>query len=160
MPMEKDFDAWNSFKKKLDAAAPRYDLFFVEREVWWCALGINVGVESNGKNHRFERPVLIIKKFNGEMVWVLPLTSKQKSSPNYQQVSHDDGISWVYLSQIKTISTKRLLRKIGMIGERDFLEICLKVAAYIKISDPAFAGSSEAEATNMESISELAEVVN
>ncbi len=30
----------------------------------WCSIGINVGDEEDGKNELYERPVLVIKKFN------------------------------------------------------------------------------------------------
>ena len=33
-----------------------------EGEVWWCAIGENVGIEINGKSETFARPVLILKK--------------------------------------------------------------------------------------------------
>ena len=147
--MEKDFDNWNNIKKQIDGKNISQDLFFYEREVWWCSVGLNVGVESDGKNESFERPVLIIKKFNGDMIWVLPLTSKEHFGKHYQKIVHDSGISWVYLSQIKTISTKRLLRKIGMISELEFSEILNKINEYIKIGPRISAGSSEAEATNI-----------
>lgn len=144
----KDFDKWNSLKKKIDAEEIDQNLYFYEREVWWCSLGVNISIESDGKNNNFERPVLIIKKFNGEMIWVLPLTSKEKTGEFFLKIDHESGVSWVNLSQIKTISTKRLLRKIGMIPEKEFSEVIMKIGEYIKIGPRINAGSSEAEATN------------
>jgi len=118
--MQKDFDNWNKEKKLTDSKEIGYDFFYYPREVWWCSVGVNVGVEADGKNENFERPVLIIKKFNKEMFWGIPLTSNEKTGEFYQKIKHDEGISWASLSQIKTFSTKRLLRKIGMIGEEEF----------------------------------------
>lgn len=43
------------------------------------------------------------------------------------ELNHEDVKSWVVLSQIKAISTKRLLRKIGSISEVDFKEVVLKL---------------------------------
>jgi mRNA interferase MazF len=147
--MSKDFDNWNEIKKEIDGKKINRDFFFYEREVWWCSMGLNIGVESDGKNNNFERPVLILKKFNGQMFWAVPLTTKERIGDHYLKIVHDDGISWVYLSQIKTMSTKRLLRKIGMISEIEFETVLGGVANYLKKSDPATnAGSSEAEATN------------
>jgi mRNA interferase MazF len=143
-----EFNNWNEAKKEINAKKILSDLFFYEREVWWCSVGINVGVESNGKNENFERPVLIIKKWNSEMIWGLPLTSKEHKGIHYYKIVHDSGTSWVYLSQIKTISTKRLLRKIGMISELEFTQILNKINEYIRIGPRISAGSSEAEATN------------
>ena len=63
--MEKDFNLWNSEKQNIDRKFLK-DFYFSEREIWWCSVGINVGVEVNGKNSKFERPVLVLKKFNGQ----------------------------------------------------------------------------------------------
>ena len=139
--MEKDFDNWNIIKKEINTKDVSRDLFFYEREVWWCSMGINVGVESDGKNENFERPCLIIKKFNSDMIWVVPLTSKEHYGSHYQKIKHEAGVSWVCLSQIKTLSTKRLLRKIGMISEREFFVTLDKINQYIQIGPRISAGS-------------------
>lgn len=145
----KDFNKWNEIKKDINSKDVAFDLFFYEREVWWCSIGINVGVESNGKNEKFERPILIIKKFNSDMIWAIPLTSREHKGSHFQKIIHDSGVSWACLSQIKTISTKRLLRKIGMISDSDFLQVLDKINGYITIEPRISAGSSEAEATNI-----------
>ena len=44
--MEKDFDRWNRHKKKVTDVADRP--FYHTREIWWCAVGVNVGNELNG----------------------------------------------------------------------------------------------------------------
>jgi mRNA interferase MazF len=153
--MEKDFDQWNNLKKEINTKEVFRDLFFYEREVWWCSIGLNVGVESDGKNENFERPVLIIKKFNSDMIWIVPLTSKEHKGSHYQKITHDSGVSWVCLSQIKTISTKRLLRKIGMISVSEFFLVLTKINEYITIGPRISAGSSEAEATNIPIVSSI-----
>ena len=146
--IKKDFDGWNKIKKQVEAKPIDKELYFHEREVWWCSAGVNIGIESDGKNGHFERPILIVKKFNGEMIWIVPLTSKEKSGSYYQRIVHDGGISWVYLSQLKTISSKRLMRKIGMISEAEFDLVVNKIGEYIKIGPRISTRSSEAEATN------------
>ncbi len=151
--MEKNFDSWNQVKKRLDTKIIDRNLFFHEREVWWCSLGINIGVESNGKNENFERPVLIIKKFNANMIWTISLTSKVRSSEHFRKIDHEFGPSWACLTQIKNISTKRLLRKIGMVNQEDFESVLLGLSDYLKIeTPPTRRGISEAEATNELSI--------
>ena len=37
---------------------------FKEGELWWCSIGINVGVEIFGKGPDAVRPVVIFKKIN------------------------------------------------------------------------------------------------
>jgi mRNA interferase MazF len=146
--MQKDFDNWNKKKKEINSKKTQENLFFYQREVWWCSIGVNVGVESDGKNESFERPVLIIKKFNGEMFWGLPTTSIKKVSPHYFKISHENGVSWVHLSQLKILSTKRMLRKVGMISESEFKIVLDRIRDYIKIEPLKNEGFSEAEATN------------
>lgn len=36
-------------------------LYFKERQIWWASIGQNIGVEANGKNKKYERPVIILK---------------------------------------------------------------------------------------------------
>lgn len=150
--MEKDFDAWNKEKKTTDKKVINRDLFFYAREIWWCSAGLNIGVEANGKNENFERPMLIIKKFNSDMVWVLPLTTKEKQNKYHHKLEHEVIKSWVILSQIKTISTKRLLRKIGSISDLDFRIVISKIQDLLKIESSLAGAFSEAEATNTTSI--------
>ena len=46
-----------------------------------------------------------------------------KINKYYFKLNYEELKSWVVLSQIKTISTKRLLRKVGSISESDFKEV-------------------------------------
>lgn len=121
--MNKDFDQWNGRKKAIQSNLPVRNLFFHEREIWWCAIGINLGVEADGKNNYFERPVLVVRKFNREMFWGIPLTSREKTGPFYERINYQAGYSWAMLTQIRIWSSKRLFRKIGVIEEVDFLKI-------------------------------------
>lgn len=153
--MLKDFDLWNEIKKKTDEKIIKRDFFFHEREVWWCSLGINIGTESNGKNENFERPVLIIKVFNKDMIWCLPITSTIKESLYYYTFRFDDKYNSVIISQIRTISSKRLLRKINTMDDIDFYNIRNLLSSIIKNETPALSGGiSEAEATNALSINQ------
>lgn len=116
--MAKDFDAWAPKKKQLDNSNPV--VFCNEREIWWCAVGINVGVEIDGKNENFERPVLIVRKFNKDMFWGLALTSKARVSPFHQEIKTEHGSYWIVISQLRILSSKRLLRKIARLSDIDF----------------------------------------
>ena len=150
--MEKDFDTWNKEKKLVDRKIVNRNLFFYPREIWWCSAGLNIGVEANGKHKNFERPMLIIKKFNADMIWALPITTREKQDRYHYQLEHEDLKSWVILSQIKTISTKRLLRKIGSTPDSDFRKIISRIQSFLKIENPLSGAFSEAEATNTGSI--------
>lgn len=53
------FSAWLRVQQRLQH---RSAVKFNEREVWWCAIGVNVGYEIDGKGKDFARPVLVLKK--------------------------------------------------------------------------------------------------
>lgn len=53
--------------------------YFREKEIWWAAMGQNIGFKVNGKHQLFERPVLIIKKYSEDVCFILPLSTKIKS---------------------------------------------------------------------------------
>lgn len=151
--MSKDFDKWNEAKKIVEASEKDSTFFFHEREVWWCAIGTNVGVEADGKHDLFERPVLIIRKFNKEMFWGVPFTSHAHAGIYYVKTAHEQGVSWAALSQLRTWSSKRLLRKIGRIPESDFAVIVERIAELTQNRNPAVRqGFSEPEGTNTQSI--------
>jgi len=119
----KEFDQWNERKKQANGKEIDRNLFLHEREVWWCSVGVNVGVEIDGKNNDFERPVLLIKKFNGLMFWGVPLTSRAKENPYIVRVEHPRGVSYANISQLRLFSSKRILRKVGVISEKSFLTV-------------------------------------
>ena len=123
MSNEKRFDKWNELKKELHGLEKPKNFYFKEREIWWCALGVNIGFEEDGKHDLFERPILIIKKFNNEVSWILPLTGRHKDGKYYYNFSYRQNPESVILSQVRLISSKRLLRKIWTLSERDFKEI-------------------------------------
>ena len=74
--MRKDFDKWNEEKKTIHTRvrAP----FCHEREVWWCALGVNVGSEQDGSGVEYRRPVLVLKHLSKETFLAVPLTRSER----------------------------------------------------------------------------------
>lgn len=94
------------------------------REIWWCSIGMNIGSEIYGKNEFFERPILIIKVYNKETISVIPLTSKIKYGKYYfSPIILKNTYSCAVLSQTRTISSKRLSRKIGRISRNNFQDV-------------------------------------
>lgn len=124
---KKDFDGWNKLKKKIEL---RDHVFCNRREIWWCSIGDNIGSETCGKNQLFERPVLIIKVFNHQSVLVVPITSRPKNDLFHEEIILSEGLKWCILSHVKTISSKRLIRKFDLITETEFNKI---VNAYISL---------------------------
>lgn len=121
--------AWTKLKFKLHTKDEyKEPVYFYEREIWWCALGANIGHEQDGKNENFERPVLVIRKFSRHLLWVLPLTSKQKQGHYYFQTNYKNQegggeVSSIILSQLRVISSRRLLRKVRTLPEDEFADI-------------------------------------
>jgi len=134
--MEKDYQTWTPIKKTLNNAdGPR--LFFHEREVWYCHLGENVGFEQDGRGDDFLRPIVVIRKFNNEIFWGIPLTRTQKDLPFYFSFMFKDDTevstekSAAVLSQVRLIDAKRLRRMIGYISEEDFVLLKKKLKALL-----------------------------
>ena len=114
----KRFDDWNVQKKKIDADIGLAD--FHEREIWWCAIGVNVGSEQHSESGDFGRPVLVVKKFTRTVFWGIPFTTKVRDIDfrfrfNLEEVEND-----LLLLQMRAFDRKRLLRKIGFMPKNDF----------------------------------------
>jgi mRNA-degrading endonuclease toxin of MazEF toxin-antitoxin module len=119
---KKEFDKWNERKKKIDCYTK--NILPNKRQVWWLSIGLNVGVEEDGKNDNFERPILVVKVFNRQCFLGIPITSLDKSNKKYYfPIVHNNRKSFLVLSQIRLFSTKRLSRKIYRIDSQDFLEM-------------------------------------
>ncbi len=135
MHTDKDFDQWNEKKKILHSDAER--LFFHEREIWYCHLGYNVGFEKGGRGDLFLRPVVIIRKFNNEIFWGVPLTRTLKDLSFYfsfvisTETGKHETQSAAVVSQIRLIDSKRLRRMIGYISKEDFAVLKKKLKALL-----------------------------
>jgi len=124
--MKKDFKKWHEHKRKIENERPR--VFFKEREIWLCYLGENVGFEQDGRGEEFLRPIIIIKKFNNEIMWVVPLTRTEKKNKYYFSFSFGDKeTSVAILSQIRLVDAKRLKYKMGDIKTTDFKDLKNKI---------------------------------
>jgi mRNA-degrading endonuclease toxin of MazEF toxin-antitoxin module len=128
--MQKDFDAWNEKKKLTDR---RTDAPFCHtRELWWCALGANVGAEQDGSGDEYRRPVLILKGLSRTTSLVIPLTTSTSRHPLRPSVGRVDGKeACALLSQMRVIDTKRLVRKIGYLDSEVFNGIRIAAKALL-----------------------------
>ena len=127
----KDFSIWHKRKSYLHNDKNRP--FFHEREVWWCSLGANVGFEQDGTGKRFDRPVIIFKKFNNDIFWAIPLTSKLKKGKYYSKVCFGNDIkNTAILSQIRLVDAKRLLDKVGVISASDYSVIKKAIVSLVE----------------------------
>jgi mRNA interferase MazF len=121
MNKEKEFDNWNNLKKKIDFK--KLKIFYKERDIWWANLGKNVGVEQDGKNNNFTRPILILMKFNKNSFWGLPTSTQEKRGKYFYTFKRNDIEYSINLSQLRLFSSKRLFKKLSRMSKKDFENI-------------------------------------
>lgn len=99
---------------------------FRRREIWWCSTGVNVGVEQDGKNEHFERPVLVVRKFNRRLFWGIPLSTQIKDFPHHftlsfkaTRESEAKERSFI-ISQMRAFDSLRLTRPLGKLAPEQF----------------------------------------
>lgn len=117
---EKDFDSWNNFKKITEN---KNRPIIKEGDIWWCRMGLNIGVEEDGKGENFRRPVLVLKKYSSEIVFVVPLTSQNKNSNWYNKFSFKGKEQTAVLNQARPIDVKRLDQFMGQLSFNTLREI-------------------------------------
>ncbi len=121
--MEKNYDEWNK-KKKIIHTNRFLNRKFKEGEIWWCSAGLNIGHEIDGKHNTFERPFYILKKCNNTMFIGIPCTTNLKRAVFTYFLKI---MNWEFIlnfSQIKSLSLKRLLRR--MINVSSVMELDIK----------------------------------
>ncbi len=120
----KDFDGWHPVKKQIeqDGKIPTIR----QREIWWGSIGINIGVEQDGKNRLYERPVLVVRKFNHRHFIGIPLTTQLKDFPFRHTVYYrnkEEGRvreGQALLSQMRSYDAMRLTRYVAKLGTTQF----------------------------------------
>lgn len=127
-----DFDVWNMQKREIDVTGLKAGSYMQEGDVWLAAIGKNIGYEQNGSGPYFVRPALIVKKFNNQLVWVVPLSTKQKNFHFYFNFTDPNGMyASAILSQLKPISTKRMETRLYKMTTETFLEIKKRLREYL-----------------------------
>lgn len=118
----KNFLKWIGVKQKIHQTGSR-PTFFKEGDIWWCAVGENVGVEINGKGETFSRPVFVYKKLSREGFVGIPLSTKNKEGSWYIQFTFREKVVCANLAQVKVFSASRMLDKMGALDEGDIEKI-------------------------------------
>ena len=123
--MYSQYNNWNEIKITIENE--NIIVGFKERDIFYMNMGKNIGFEQDGKGENFVRPVVIIKGFNKNMFFGIPLSTKIKEGKFYykfQFQKKDELVENIaLLSQMRLFSTKRLLNKIGVISKEDFIKI-------------------------------------
>ncbi len=114
----KDFDGWHHIKQTIDNNSK--PPFFNEREVWWLSIGVNIGYEIFGKGETFTRPVVIVKKMGKYTFLGVPLTSKRRDMPLNVPIDFDGKNGSALITQMRTLDSRRLVNRIGTLGNKQF----------------------------------------
>lgn len=133
----KDFDGWQLLKKQIHAEEKVPTVR--QREIWWCSIGVNIGVEQDGKNALYERPVLIIRKFNHRHFMGVPLTTQLKDFPFRHTIHYRNEAEGkvregqALLSQMRSYDAMRLTRQVAKLGHKQFNELLNEIHAMLKV---------------------------
>ena len=92
-------------------------------EIWWTAVGENVGVEINGKSEYFSRPVLVFKKLSHLGFMGIPLSTQKHIGSWYVNFSFQGKQAYAALSQARVFSAARLYSRLGQATKNDMLKI-------------------------------------
>lgn len=97
---------------------------------------MNIGVEQDGKNHLYERPILIIRKFNHRHFMGIPLTTQIKDFPLRENVFYRNGGRLIegqaLISQMRSFDALRLTRHIAKLGKGQFNGIMHEIRDMMK----------------------------
>jgi GDP-L-fucose synthase len=120
--MNKNFDSWNNLKKTIHHN--KKTIGFSQYEIIFMKIGTNIGYEQDGKGKDFLRPVLVYKKFNNNVFYGIPLTSKAKNNKFHFEFEYKKNIkSFAILSQLRLFDIKRAKYKDGKISKKDFFKL-------------------------------------
>lgn len=114
---DKHFNEWMVIKSDLHHKAVRRNV--KEGDIWWCAVGENVGIEINGKSETFARPVLVMRKLSQFGFMGIPLTSQQHEGSWYACFIFKEKTQYAALAQAKVFSVSRLYKRIGTVPDSD-----------------------------------------
>jgi mRNA interferase MazF len=117
----KDYAAWHIQKTTLDARENTQ--YFYEQEVWWLALGCNVGFEEDGKGQEFARPVIVLHKFSYRFFFGVPVSSTANVGRFYCHMQSSPGFSTALLSQARPLDARRLIKQAGRLSDTDFARV-------------------------------------
>lgn len=134
--MGKNYQKWIGLKRQLQNSTEK-EFFFSEAQVWHCHMGENIGYEQDGYGDEFLRPVIILKKFNKQIFWGIPLTHTIKNLPVYFRCNPifvsgaNTNESAAVLSQIRLMDARRLRKRFARIEYSEFRLLTEKFKALL-----------------------------
>ena len=114
---------WFPVKEKKHCVDARKIPKVSDGEVWWVAVGENVGIEINGKSEYYSRPVLVFKKLSHLGFMGIPLSTQKHDGAWYICFKFQGKEIYAALSQIRVFSSARLYNRLGQIAENDMEKV-------------------------------------
>ena len=129
----KEYSSWIKQKEYLSYRSQDKLETIKEGDVFWSAIGSNVGKEVDGKSGRFSRPVLVFKKWSEDLFLSIPTSTRINTKNEYKYKINLDGIEQVLIfNQARSLDTRRIYNKIGSLDRKELDNIKLKFIEYIK----------------------------
>ena len=119
--LDNEFLEWMTVKNEIQHGGKVAK--FSEGQIWWAAVGKNVGVEIIGKNEDYSRPVIIFKKLSRLCFLAIPLTSQPHTGTWYTEFNFKGKQEYAVLSQIRMMSVFRLYNRMGKLSTGDYARI-------------------------------------
>ena len=117
----KHFDIWMPLKERIHSIGRKWK--FREGEIWWMAIGENVGTEINGKGDNFLRPILVVRKYGPGGFFGVPLSSQKHEGMWYANFLLKNREQCALLSQASSFCSYRLYGFIGRLSKSVFEQI-------------------------------------
>ncbi len=135
----KDFDNWNLEKKNIDIKGileiDNISKDYIRKwEIRWCAIGVNIGSEIDGKGKEFLRPCLLLEESTPDIFLIIPMSTKIKKSFGYREIEFNSQKVSLCIHQIKTISKKRIYGRLSKLSEGKIKEIRKYVVNYFNLN--------------------------
>jgi len=142
-----EFDKWCNLKKEVNQKEKTIGIKI--RDIVFVNMGKNIGYEKNGKGEKFLRPVIVVKVFNRNLFFGVPLTSQIKNGSFFEiiEYTHKGKVfkNSAILAQARTFDIKRALYKKGMIKKDYFLKVLEKL---FNLLTPPLGGEPRRELLN------------
>ncbi|MBQ8996964.1 type II toxin-antitoxin system PemK/MazF family toxin [Candidatus Saccharibacteria bacterium] len=127
--IKRDYKTWMPIKSEINNRQKFRT--FSEWQVWWVAVGENVGSEINGKGAYYLRPAIVLKKSSKLSFLGIPLTTQAHEGYGFVKFMFKGKESYAVLNQLRTFSVFRLVRKKGELDDSDITLIRQRLKEFL-----------------------------
>lgn len=127
---QKDFVGWAKVATEIERRE-RGGLY-KPGAIYWCHLGVGIGSEIVGKGRGFTRPVLVLARLDDNLVFIVPITTKDKQGGHYVEIVVNGAIENVILYQSTIVDVKRLGAFIDEVMPETLTEIRRRYSKFVK----------------------------